>query len=622
MEVDVGVYIEDEDEGEADSSYRGTMEVGVDAVARIDILDGVLMPDALERLEQVKEVVQDIYGHVMEIPLQRVEDIKTGQRELEARSLIAGRERAGLFDRVVAFEGKRETSRHLEDGEQLKNSLTNKALATYEANRVAELVVESQSQNGDYGDNKNSGGNGNGNGEGNGDENGGGNRNGNGGGNGNGNLNRNDRGDVPVAHECTYHDFVKCQPLNFKGTEGVVGLTRWFEKMEIVFHISNCPERYQVKYATCTLLNSALTWWNVHKRTVGADAAFAMSWRELMKLMTEMVPKEEDRVEKFIKDLPDNIQGNVIAVKPTRLQDVVCIANNLMDQKLKGCAVRNVENKRRLDNNQRDNCRQQLPVKRQNVGGQNVARAYTDTNNERRGYVGPLLYCNKCKLHHEGQCTERCSNCKKVRHMARDCKDVVATTTRGAPEPNQKVDGKQTNKARGKAYVLGGGEANPDSKVVMGTFLLNNRYASMLFYSGADRSFVSSTFSALLDAIPSTLNVRYAVELVDGRIAETNIMLRGYTLGFLGHLFNIDLMPIELGSFDVIIGMDWLANHHAVIVCDEKIIWIPYGDEVLIVQVTKKEIEDKSEEKRLEDVPIVQNFPEVFPEDLPGLPPT
>ncbi|GKF89386.1 reverse transcriptase domain-containing protein [Tanacetum coccineum] len=114
-------------------------------------------------------------------------------------------------------------------------------------------------------------------------------------------------------------------------------------------------------------------------------------------------------------------------------------------------------------------------------------------------------------------------------------------------------------------------------------FLLNNHYASMLFDSGADRSFVSSTFSALLDVIPSTLDVSYAVELVDGTVAETNTVLRGCTLGLLGHPFNIDRIPVELGSFDVIIGMDWLANHHAVIVYDEKIVWIPYGDEVLIV---------------------------------------
>ncbi|GJV28479.1 putative reverse transcriptase domain-containing protein [Tanacetum coccineum] len=178
----------------------------------------------------------------------------------------------------------------------------------------------------------------------------------------------------------------------------------------------------------------------------------------------------------------------------------------------------------------------------------------------------------------------------------------------------------------------------------------------MIFDSGADRIFVSTTFSTLLDVTPDTLDVSYAVELADGRISKTNTILRGYTLGLLGHPFNIDLMPIKLGSFDIIIGMDWLANHHAGIICNEKIMRIPYGDEVLVVQgdrdgkgeksklsiisctktqkyvkrgcpiflaqVTKKETKDKSEEKRLEDVPNVRDFSEVFLEDFPGLPPT
>ncbi|GKE17564.1 putative reverse transcriptase domain-containing protein, partial [Tanacetum coccineum] len=209
------------------------------------------------------------------------------------------------------------------------------------------------------------------------------------------------------------------------------------------------------------------------------------------------------------------------------------------------------------------------------------------------------------------------------------------------------------NEAIARAYAIGGGGTNPDSNVIMGMFLLNNCYVSMLFDSGADRSFVSSTFSALLDVAPSTLDTSYAVELADGRISKTNVVLRGCTLGLLGHPFDIDLMPVELGSFDVIIGMDWLAKYHVLIVYDEKVVCIPYGDEVLIIrgdnydggsklniisctrtqkyiqkgcqvyleQVTSKKAEDKSEEKQLEDVPIVQEFPEVFPEDFPGLPP-
>ncbi|GJS31551.1 putative reverse transcriptase domain-containing protein [Tanacetum coccineum] len=519
------------------------------------------------------------------------------------------------------------------------------------------------------------GGNGNG-GNGNGE-------NGNGNGNG-GEYGYNFRGFMP-ARECTYQDFLKCQPLNFNGTEGVIGLTRWFEKMETFFHISNYPEKYQVKYASCKLLNSALTWWNSHKRTIGIEAAYATSWVELMKLMTEvyclrnevqkmvtelwnlavkgndliaytrrfqelvllctrMVPSKEDKVEIFVGGLPYNIQGNVIAAEPTQLQDAIRIANNLMEQKLKGYAT-SVENKTMLENNTRDN----------------------------------------------RSCTVRCGNCKRVCHMTRDCKVTVTPNTQRALVGNQhgivcyecgrpghfkkdcpklrnqnrrnktgNKNGKKTknqtrgNEATARAYAIGGGGTNPNSNVGMGTFLLNNCYASMLFDSGVDRSFVSFTFSALLDVAPSTLDTSYAVELADGRISEANIVLRGCMLGLLGHPFDIDLMPIELGSFDVIIGMGWLAKYHALIVCDEKVIRIPYGDEVLIirgdncdsrskskrniisctktqkymekgcqvylVQVMSKKNEDKSKEKRLEDVPIVWGFLEVFPEDLHGLP--
>nr|GEW63728.1 putative reverse transcriptase domain-containing protein [Tanacetum cinerariifolium] len=212
------------------------------------------------------------------------------------------------------------------------------------------------------------------------------------------------------------------------------------------------------------------------------------------------------------------------------------------------------------------------------------------------------------------------------------------------------------NEAKARAYAIGGGGASFDSNVITGTFLLSNRYASMLFDPGVVRSFMSTTFSAFLDVIPSTLDVSYAVELSDGRISKTDVILGGCTLGLLHHPFNINLMPVDLDSFDIIIDMDWLAKYHAVIICDEKIVRIPYGDEMLIIQddgcnggsksklsinsctktqkyihkgcqvylaqVMIKKTNDKSEEKRLEDVSIVRDFLEVFPGDLPGLPPT
>ncbi|GKF26559.1 hypothetical protein Tco_0082453, partial [Tanacetum coccineum] len=241
-----------------------------------------------------------------------------------------------------------------------------------------------------------------------------GNGNGNGGGNRNGNHNENDIDARPVVRECTYQDFMKCQPLNFKGTKGVVELIRWFEKMETVFHISNCLDKYQVK------------------EIIKLMAEVYYPRTEIQKMEFELwFPKRRIELRSLLEvSRIDNIQGNVIAAEPTRLQDAVRMANNLMDQKLKGYAMKNDENKRKFDNNQKDNRRQQPPFKRQNVRGHNVARAYTAGNNSRIG------------------------------------------------------------EARGKAYVLGGGDANLDSNVVTGMFLLNNHYASVLFDSEDDQSFV------------------------------------------------------------------------------------------------------------------------------------
>nr|GEV94602.1 hypothetical protein [Tanacetum cinerariifolium] len=298
------------------------------------------------------------------------------------------------------------------------------------------------------------------------------------------------------------------------------------------------------------------------RRIVGVDDAYAMMWKALMKLMierfqeltllfTKMVLKEDDKVEKYIGGLSDSIQGNLIAAEPVRLQDAIRIANNLMDQKLKGYAIKNAKNKR-----------------------------------------------SKCKMHHEGPCMAKYGNCKRVGHMTRDCKTAVAATPQRASVKNQ----------AGNTYYECGRPGHYKNEC-------------------ADRSFVSTTFSTLLDVISSTLDTSYVVELADGRILETNVILRGCTLGLLGHPFDIDLMPVELSSFDVIVGMDWLAKYHAAIVCDKKIVRIPYGDKVLIIESNgcnggTKKSDDESREKRLEDVPVVQDFLKVFPEDLPRLPPT
>nr|GEU45233.1 hypothetical protein [Tanacetum cinerariifolium] len=431
------------------SSSSGTRDGTVRSVEDIPVdLDGA---------------IRNFYYHMSEVRMDRIVWIENTKRQLVADQMIASRARAGMAEsiRSLRSENLKEEFRQIRDDRDdlmrklrrtMTNTLSGITLAAIEEminRRVAEALeaheinrnLRLENLNGHHND-----GNGNRNGDGNGN---GRNRNGNGG-NGNGGNGNGQGGNG-----------------NGDG-RGIVGLIRWCEKMETVFHINNCPERYQ---------------------------------------------------------------------------DVVRIANNMMDKKLKGCVVRNAENKRRLDANQRDDRGQQPPFKRHNTGGQNVARAYTTGNNETRGYVGTFPYCNRCKLHHEGQCTMKCSNCKRVRHKIRDYRSTIAIITQGTPGPNQRVktcfecgapgyyrkdcpkikNQNCGNKARipevrRKAYFLGGGNANP---------------------------------------VP-TLSRKYM----------------------------------------------------------EK------SCQVFLAQVTKKENEDKSKEKRLEDVLTLWDFPEVFPKDLPGLPPT
>ncbi|GJR75589.1 putative reverse transcriptase domain-containing protein [Tanacetum coccineum] len=163
-------------------------------------------------------------------------------------------------------------------------------------------------------------------------------------------------------------------------------------------------------------------------------------------------------------------------------------------------------------------------------------------------------------------------------------------------------------------------EASKGPNVVIGTFLLNNRYAFVLFDSSSDRSFMDTRFSSMLNIKPVKIRASYEVELADRGVVSTNTVLKGYTLNLVNHLFEIDLMSIELGMFDVIIGMDWLVKHDAIIICGEKVVRIPYGNKTLTVESDKGV--SRLKEKQLEDVPIILDFLEVFPEELPGLPPS
>ncbi|GKD74050.1 reverse transcriptase domain-containing protein, partial [Tanacetum coccineum] len=204
------------------------------------------------------------------------------------------------------------------------------------------------------------------------------------------------RGTVRTPRECTYKDFLNCKPLTFKGTEGVVVLSQWFEKMESVFHISNCAMENQVKFATCTFLGNALTWWNSHMKAVTQDVDYAMDWKTQKKMMTvkycprgeikkleielwnlklkgtdvasytlrfqelalmcgRMFHEESDEVEKYVVELPNLIRGNVMSYQPKTMEKAIESANDQMDQKVLTIAERQAEQKRKLEFNARNN---------------------------------------------------------------------------------------------------------------------------------------------------------------------------------------------------------------------------------------------------------------------------
>ncbi|GKA65406.1 putative reverse transcriptase domain-containing protein [Tanacetum coccineum] len=414
--------------------------------------------------------------------------------------------------------------------------------------------------------------------------------------------------ETPVARKCSYKEFMSCQPFNFKGTEGAVGLIRWFERTKSVFSRSNCTEDCKVKFATGNDLKT-----------------YIRRFQELVVLCPTMVPNYEKLMEDFIGGLPRSIEGNFIASKPQTLEEAITITQRLMDQ-----------NRR-----------------------QETFRAYAATPTENSSYTGSLPLCKKCTLHHTGPCTVKCQTCNKVGHLTSNYRNKgpatrsnlqpVSVTCHACEEKGhyKYQCPKANNNAHGRAYLPRDKNAHKNPNIVMGTFLLNQHLARVLFDYEADKSFVSISLASMLNIPPITLDTTYNIEMANGNLVGTNTIIQGCTLILLNQPFEIDFMPIELGSFDVVIGMDWLSKYHARIICDEKVVHIPIDGETLIIQGDQSKtrlslisyiktkryisigyqvfiaqvIEKKLDEKQMEDILVVREFPEVFPENIPGLPP-
>ncbi|GJT56984.1 reverse transcriptase domain-containing protein [Tanacetum coccineum] len=376
---------------------------------------------------------------------------------------------------------------------------------------------------------------------------------------------------------CTYKEFLACNPMEYDGKGCAIVYTRWIEKMESVQDMSGCRDNQKVKYIVGSFVGS-------------------MGW----------------------------------------------LADALTDEAIRNGAIKKSTEKRGnvgepgMDKNGKDD------NKRTRIGNAFA----TTTNPVRRENTGAVPKCTTCNFHHSpGAPCRTCYNCNRPGHFAKDCRVMPrngnpmnarnSTAAHGAcyecgstdhirsacprlnraqgpagNRPNQslaiewgQVRGNNGNQARRRAFIIGAEEAHQDSNIVTGTFILNNHYATTLFDSGVDYSFVSTTFLPLLDVEPSDLGFSYEIEIASEQVVEIDKVIRGCKLEIEGHVFDINLIPFRSGSFDVIIGMDQFSDQKAEIICYDKVVRIPLVDGKVL-----RVLEERPEEK-------------VFLDDLSGLPP-
>ncbi|GKA25150.1 putative reverse transcriptase domain-containing protein [Tanacetum coccineum] len=325
---------------------------------------------------------------------------------------------------------------------------------------------------------------------------------------------------TPILKTRNYKEFISCQPFYFNGTEGAVGLIRWFKQTESVFSRSRCAKENKVTFASDS------------------------------KNVTIPVPVH-------------------VPIQPRKSWKLSSGGNTLKHYK-----------------------EMLLPPKLKLL----------------EKYVGDLPLCKRCNLHHTGPCTGKCNICNKVVHLSKNCRSKKpATGSNQLPvtvvchacgeKGNYTNQCRKTNiNAQGRAYMLRDKNAHQDPNVVTGMFLLNQHLAKVLFNSSADKSFISISIASKLNNPSITIDTFYDIEMADGNLVSTNTVIKGYTLTLLNQPFEIDLMPIKLGSFDVVIGMDWLSKYHARIICDEKVIHIPIDDETLIIRGDQTQTEALKEE--------------------------
>ncbi|GJR51200.1 putative reverse transcriptase domain-containing protein [Tanacetum coccineum] len=358
---------------------------------------------------------------------------------------------------------------------------------------------------------------------------------------------------------CTYKEFLACKPKDFDGKGGAIVLIRWIEKMESVMDISGCVNHRKVRYTSSSLINKALTWWNTQIQARGREAAMGMTFHELAKLVPHLVNPESKHIERYIHGLAPQIHGMIRATQPVTIQSAILKAKALTDEAVR-CGTLSKSSKKRKEvvelGKQGSSWNDS---KRAKVGKGFVAAG--PPRNEYTGFhprdcrppVRQVAPINAVKMESNQR---TCYECGSPDHFRNTCPKLNRApgqvgnrlTIEGSHNPRN-----NGNQARGRAFNVNAIDALQDPNIVMGKLFLNDYFATVLFESVANFSFISTKFVPLLIMKPSMVKHGYVIEVADGH-----------------------------RSFDVIIGMDWLSKHKAEIVCHEKVVRM--NREVLHVQ--------------------------------------
>ncbi|KAF5803619.1 putative nucleotidyltransferase, Ribonuclease H [Helianthus annuus] len=483
---------------------------------------------------------------------------------------------------------------------------------------------------------------------------------------------------------CSYKEFIACKPPIYNGEVDPIVCQRWIGDIEGAFERTHCDENDYVAYGTGQLRGQAKDWWDNKKKEIGNEAAKAMTWEEFktpflkyhspkavinkiqeefmqlrhkgesidkitgmfmdkMKFCDDLITNEEQKVYYYHNMLSAEYREFITPSKYETLTEIVNAARE-----------REIELKKSIERGER---------RAQDINPSPTKKARTSETTKKSDAKGGTPSCKICGKNHKGECRFKdkpCPICRKTGHMAISCPEKVTVCYNcyrtghkrsECPELAGKKEGQdskgEATKAKARSFQLTAAEAKVEPDVVSGTFTINSIPARVLFDTGANKSFVSYGFIRHPSFVLTKLPMPLEVEIGNNKSFIVCDVCENCTMNIDDEEYTIDLIPMSMGEFQVVVGMDWLSRYHAKVVCFRKEIKLtsPSGKQVTIygekggnpVICTMLEAhklmkhgckafmvyasETEKELLKIRDVPVVRDYEDVFPEELPGIPP-